>query len=83
MSPEQALDLDLEKLRQILKNESICVELASELGTVFSSSGIRASLLTSGVMIVEGTRSDREALTFYREIVVDKLGAPLSQIGFE
>ncbi len=83
VSPEQALDLDLEKLRQILKNESICVELASELGTVFSSSGIRASLLTSGVMIVEGTRSDREALTFYREIVVDKLGAPLSQIGFE
>jgi molybdopterin/thiamine biosynthesis adenylyltransferase len=83
VTPEETLGLDMKKLGRILKDESIRVEVECELGTVFSSSGIRASLLTSGIMIVEGTRSDREALNFYTEIVVDKLGTPQSLIGFK
>lgn len=83
VTPAKTLALDLGKLRKILRDECICVEVESKLGIVFSSRGIRASLLNSGIMVVEGTRSDREALDFYVEIVVDMLRTPHSQIGFD
>ncbi|MCW4052827.1 MAG: HesA/MoeB/ThiF family protein [Candidatus Bathyarchaeota archaeon] len=83
VTPAKTLALDMGKLRKILKDESIYIEVESELGTVFSSRGISASLLDSGIMVVEGTRSDKETLDFYREIVVDKLRTPHSQIGFD
>jgi adenylyltransferase/sulfurtransferase len=77
VAPEKSLNLNLENLPEMLKKDAGKIEVVARLGLTFSTEkGLRGSLLKSGVMVVEGAKTKSEALEFYNEIVVKKLGAP-------
>lgn len=77
IAPEKRLNLNIENLPGILKKDAGKIEVMSRLGVTFSTEkGIRGSLLKSGIMVVDGAKTQSEALEFYKEIVVSKLGVP-------
>ena len=79
--PKENLDLDLGRLAGILKQESVNLHVQAEMGLTFAGdNGMVASLLSSGVMVVEGGASKEKTLKLYREIVVQKMGVPWSRI---
>ncbi len=79
--PREDLKLKLEKLIRFLKREGARLKVQGQHGVTFATKdGILASVLKSGVMIIEGVNSEEEALSFYQRIVVEKMGAPRSCI---
>lgn len=79
--PKENLNLEMEKLIDFLREERVRLDVEARLGVTFTTEkGILASILRSGVMIIEGADSREEALDFYKRIVVDKIGIPWSRI---
>jgi adenylyltransferase/sulfurtransferase len=79
--PKENLDLDIKKLISLLKKQGTLFKVETRLGATFApKSEIVASVLKSGVMIVEGMNSEEEALSFYREFVSDKMKVSWSRI---
>ncbi|MDH5448518.1 MAG: HesA/MoeB/ThiF family protein [Candidatus Bathyarchaeota archaeon] len=79
--PKENLNMKIEKLVGLLKEERNRLNVEAKLGVTFvTKEGILASILKSGVMIIEGTNSKKETLDFYKEIVVDKMKIPWSRI---
>jgi len=79
--PKETLNLEMKRLTGLLKKERVQLNVKAKLGVTFTTKkNVLASILKSGVMIVEGTNSEKEALDFYKEIVVNKLGIPWSRI---
>lgn len=79
--PKENLNLKMDRLIGILKEEGVRLDAEARLGVTFTTEkGITASILRSGVMIIEGTNSQKEALGFYKRIVVDKIRIPWSRI---
>jgi hypothetical protein len=53
----------------------------AQLGVSFATKdGLLASILRSGVMVIEGAANEEDALRFYRELIVHKIGIPWSRI---
>ena len=74
ITPENTLDLNIEKLNLILKSKGVKVKVKADLGITFDNGfRERASILKSGVMIVEGASSEKEAYDFYTKLIRDKL----------
>jgi len=64
-----------------LKTQGFEVKVKADLGTTFDTGlGGTASILKSGIMIVDGINSEREAYDFYNKIIVNGLRVPLSEI---
>jgi TATA-box binding protein (TBP) (component of TFIID and TFIIIB) len=43
----------------------------------------KVTILKSGIMIIEGTKSEKEAYDFYTKLIVDRLKIPTSKINKE
>jgi molybdopterin/thiamine biosynthesis adenylyltransferase len=77
--PREDLALDMDQMRALLREEGFQVTVRAKLGTTFqwSSTG-QASVLASGVMIVEGARTEAEAYNLFHRIVAEGLNIALS-----
>ncbi|MFQ6068150.1 MAG: hypothetical protein ACE5KD_01260, partial [Candidatus Bathyarchaeia archaeon] len=79
--PKEKLNIEMEKLVSLLRTEGALLKVKAKLGVTFvTKTGILASVLKSGVMIVEGTKCEDETLDFYKEIIVDKMKIPWTYI---
>ncbi len=73
--PRKNLQLNLTELQLHLKKNGFKVKINASLGLTFDKeSEVSASILKSGVMIVEGLEEKQEALRFFREILVYGFG---------
>ncbi|MCW4055319.1 MAG: HesA/MoeB/ThiF family protein, partial [Candidatus Bathyarchaeota archaeon] len=81
ITPLENLNLDIEKLATGLKREGIRLRVKTKLGLAFTTKkGILASLLNSGVMVVEGAKGEEEALKIYKDVVMRKMKIPWSRV---
>ena len=79
--PRRNLELDMEQVRGLVINSGFRVTVSAGLGTTFEwSLAGRASLLSSGIMIVEGARDQKEAQDLFRRLVINGLGVPESDV---
>lgn len=80
-TPRRNLDLDLESAILYLKGKKAAIEVKAELGLTFRvGPHIRASLLKSGVMVIEGIDRIGEAQAFYEDMVIENLSVPRSRV---
>lgn len=75
--PRETLALDLKKLASTLKAEAN-LKVEAEFGLTFIKEEISASVLISGVMIIEGAQKKKNALKLYKQIM-DKIGSLVSE----
>jgi adenylyltransferase/sulfurtransferase len=81
IKPNENLELDMDALYALLKRSEFEIEVKAELGlTFFSSSYLRASILKSGIMIIEGAETEEEAYDFYCKIIISGLKVSKSKI---
>jgi molybdopterin/thiamine biosynthesis adenylyltransferase len=75
--PRRNLDLDMRQARGVLIESGLRVTITARLGLTFQwgTSG-QASLLSSGILIVQGARDESEAYNLYHRLVVEGLGIP-------
>ena len=79
--PRRNLELDMEQVRGLVINSGFRVTVSAGLGTTFEwSLAGRASLLSSGIMIVEGARDEGEAQDLFRRLVIQGLGVAESAV---
>ena len=79
--PKEDLNIDFDKLTGILRRRRAQVTVRAKLGVAFTTkSGIVMSLLKSGIMIIEGAKSDEEARQLHRDIVVKNMRISRSRI---
>jgi hypothetical protein len=69
----------MESVREVAISSGFRITVSAGLGTTFEwgQTG-RASLLSSGIMIVEGARDEGEAQDLFRRLVIQGLGVPES-----
>jgi molybdopterin/thiamine biosynthesis adenylyltransferase len=77
ITPPRDLSLDIDRVHELVASSGYEIRVTGRLGTTFNrgSDGV-ASLLTSGIMIVEGARDEQEASDLYRSLVNQGLGTP-------
>lgn len=81
VTPHETLDLDIKRLAAVLKREGMRLRVKTKLGVAFTTGkGILVSLLSSGVMVVEGAGGEEEALKIYRDVVLRKMKIPWSRV---
>nr|MDO8082116.1 HesA/MoeB/ThiF family protein [Candidatus Freyarchaeota archaeon] len=74
ITPKRNLELNMDDLHSFLTNNGFNVKVKADLGITFDSGLKRtASILKSGVMIIEGADDEKEAYDFYNKIIVDEL----------
>jgi len=74
ITPRTNLELDMKKMYSHLVANGFAVKVRADLGITFENNlDGTASILKSGTMIVEGLRSEKEAYSFYENILVDGL----------
>jgi len=79
--PKENLELPMENLHKYVDSKENPPRVKAHLGVTFGyNSETTVSILRSGVMIIEGTRSQEAALKIYEEVVVDSLHIPRSRI---
>lgn len=66
--PEKNLNLNLDDLRSYLKRRGFSLSAEGELGLTFGLGDIKASVLKSGIIILEGIKEKNETLKFFREV---------------
>jgi hypothetical protein len=71
----------MDDLYSILANGGFNVKVKADLGITFDMGSKKtASILKSGVMIMEGIEDEKEAYSFYYKIIVDELKVSHSNI---
>lgn len=81
ITPRKDLDLNIDDLYSTVRDNGFDVKVKADLGVSFETSlKVTASILKSGVMIIEGENSEKEAYTFYSKIIIDELKFPPSHI---
>jgi molybdopterin/thiamine biosynthesis adenylyltransferase len=76
--PPRDLMLDLDRVCELLQSLGFSIEVRSRLGITFAwGCGGQASLLASGLLIVQGAHSEAEARDLYRSLVEEGLAIPL------
>lgn len=66
--PRETIALDLEELASTLKAEAN-LKVEAKFGLTFAREEILASILTTGVMIIEGAQKKKNALKLYKQIM--------------
>lgn len=66
--PKENLDLNLGDLKNYLKKKGFRLQVEAELGLTFGLRDVKASVLKSGILILEGVKEKAEALKFFSEL---------------
>jgi adenylyltransferase/sulfurtransferase len=66
--PEEKLDLNLIALKNYLKRKGFSIKVEGKLGLTFGLHDVKASVLKSGIAILEGFKEKEEALNFFSEL---------------
>ena len=81
ITPREDLGLNMNDLCSIIKNKGFNIKVKADLGVSFeNSSKATASILKSGIMIIEGANSEEEAYEFYGSLLVDGKGVSRSNV---
>jgi hypothetical protein len=81
ITPRENLNLKMGTVVPLLQSEGLQLTVKAQLGVSFATKdGLLASILRSGVMVIEGAANEEDALSFYRELIVHKIGIPWSRI---
>jgi hypothetical protein len=80
--PRENLDLDIGQVKALLaKQEGVSIQVSAKMGVAFTvKTGAEASLLSSGVMVIEGAGGADDALSLYKTTVVGTIGIPWSRV---
>jgi hypothetical protein len=66
--PEDNLDINLIVLKNYLKRKGFSIKVEAKLGLTFGLHDVKASVLKSGITILEGVKEKEEALKFFSEL---------------
>jgi len=66
--PEENLDVNLVELTNYLKRKGFSIKVEGKLGLTFNLKDVKASVLKSGIVILEGVKGKDEALKFFSEL---------------
>jgi molybdopterin/thiamine biosynthesis adenylyltransferase len=66
--PEKNLDINLIALKNYLKRKGFSIKVEAKLGLTFSLHDVKASVLKSGIALLEGVKEKEEALKFFSEL---------------
>jgi len=66
--PEENLDVNLVDLKNYLKRKGFSIKVEGKLGLTFNLKDVKASILKSGIVILEGIKEKEEALKFFSEL---------------
>jgi len=81
VTPKRDLELNMDELYSRLINEGFRVKVKADLGMTFENKfGGTTSILKSGIMVIEGANSEREAYNFYSKVIIKGLNIPRSDI---
>jgi len=81
ITPKRNLELNMSELHSLLKDMGFKIKVKANLGLTFDvKSKGSASLLKSGIMVIEGADDEKEAYDLYNKIIVEKLKVPRSYI---
>lgn len=80
VTPWRNLDIDMGNLYDLVDKRDVRYVAKGDMGLTFDTDGNRISILSSGVMILEGFRDEEEAVRFYESLVVEELEIPSSLI---
>ncbi|MHA1364387.1 MAG: hypothetical protein ACTSP1_18000, partial [Candidatus Freyarchaeota archaeon] len=81
ITPKRNLELDMEEVYSLLLRSGFNVRVKADLGATFDGgSKGNASILKSGIMIIEGADGEKEAHDIYTKIIVEGLKVPPSSI---
>jgi len=81
ITPRRNLELNMDELYLFLNKNGFEIKVKADLGVTFDTSLNRtASILKSGIMIIEGANSEKEAYDLYGKIIIDELKVPRSKI---
>jgi len=82
ITPRTDLQLDMYETGLLLNREGFGTKVKGHLGITFEygSEGQAASILASGIMVIESSENERWAKDFYNKIVVDELKVPRTAI---
>jgi len=81
IAPRRNLELNMEELYSLVKKKEFKIEVKADLGITFDN-GLdgTASILKSGIMVIDGSRDEREAYDFFSELIINGLKIPPSTI---
>ena len=80
ITPRKNLELNMKELHETLKRR-FNIKVKANLGITFNrNQKTTATILKSGIMIIEGISDKEKALKFYNKIIVDALKVPPSAI---
>ncbi|RKY81427.1 4-methyl-5(B-hydroxyethyl)-thiazole monophosphate biosynthesis protein [candidate division KSB1 bacterium] len=84
ITPRKDLKLEMGKLYSNLKEMGFKIKVKADLGLTFETNSKRsASILKSGIMVIEGAEDEEEAYSLYNKIILEGLGVPKSRIEWE
>ncbi len=84
ITPREDLNLDMNRLLALAKKVGYEIKIESKLGLRFAKDSKRvASVLKSGVMIIEGADDEDNAYSFYEDLISENLGTPKPLFGQE
>ena len=66
--PEESLDVNLVCLKSYLAKKGFSIKVEAKLGLTFVLRDVKASVLKSGVVILEGIKKRDEALKLFEEL---------------
>ena len=67
--PERSIDINLRDVKNYLKKKGFSITVEAEMGLTFDSGDVKASVLKSGITILEGLKEKDEALKFFNELM--------------
>jgi len=81
ITPKTNLELNIDDLYAILMSKGLNVKVKAGLGTTFDvGANGSASILNSGIMIIEGANSREDAYGVYEQIVINEFRVPSSSV---
>jgi len=66
--PEEKLDVNLVDLKSYLAKKGFSIKVEAKLGLTFGLHDVKASVLKSGIVILEGIKEKEQALKFFSEL---------------
>ena len=66
--PEENLDVNLVDLKNYLKTKGFSIKVVAKLGLTFGLHDVKASVLKSGIVILEGIKEKEQALKLFSEL---------------
>jgi len=84
VTPRKNLKLEMDELHLHLKDMGFKIKVKADLGLTFDMISKRsASILKSGIMVIEGVENEKEAYDLYSKIILERLEIPRSCIEWE